>query len=156
MRVPSIFRAVAAMTTVIALAAACAFAADMTPPASASAETLTAAREAIKAGRWADAIKLLDEAAVKAPKDADVHNLLGYSHRKSGNLTAAFSHYKTALTLDPNHKGAHEYIGEAYVITGDMKRAQYHLKELERLCPAGCEEREDLQKAIAETSVKAK
>lgn len=153
MRILSLSRLAAAL---VAFVGACAFAADMTPPASASLETLATAREAIKAEHWAAAIKLLDEAAVKAPKDADVHNLLGYSHRKAGRLTVALKHYKTALTLDPNHKGAHEYIGEAYVITGDMKQAQYHLKELERLCPAGCEEREDLQKAIAAASAKAK
>jgi Flp pilus assembly protein TadD len=155
MAMPSLSRSRFAFV-LMALACACTHAADMTPPASASMETLAPAREASKAARWADAIKLLDEAAVKAPKDADVHNLLGYSHRKAGRLTVALKHYKTALTLDPNHKGAHEYIGETYVIMGDMKQAQYHLKELERLCPAGCEEREDLQKAMAAATVKPK
>lgn len=125
------------------------FAADITPPASVHTDSLTLAREAIKAERWSDAIKQLEQAAEKSPNNADVFNLLGFSHRKAGTLDQAFKYYKTALALDPNHKGAHEYIGEAYLLAGDVKQAQAHLKHLQRLCPQGCEERDDLQRAVA-------
>jgi len=31
--------------------------------------------------------------------------------RKTGDLKSSFAHYTTALTLDPEHKGANEYLG---------------------------------------------
>lgn len=34
----------------------------------------------------------------------------------SGQLDLAFKHYQRALQLDPRHLGAHEYIGEAYLM----------------------------------------
>ena len=136
------------------LMSTCALAADVQAPASVHQDALAPAREAIKAERWPDAIKLLEQAAEKSPNNADAFNLLGFSHRKAGALDRAFKHYKTALALDPNHKGAHEYIGEAYLLAGDVKQAQSHLKHLERLCPQGCEERDDLQRAIAAARAK--
>ena len=141
-------------TLLALLMSTCALAADVQAPASVHQDALAPAREAIKAERWPDAIKLLEANAEKSPGNADVFNLLGFSHRKAGALDRAFKHYKTALALDPNHKGAHEYIGEAYVLAGDVKQAQIHLKHLERLCPQGCEERDDLQRAIAAEQAK--
>ena len=141
-------------TLLALLMSTCALAADVQAPASVHQDALAPAREAIKAERWPDAIKLLEQAAEKSPNNADVFNLLGFSHRKAGALDRAFKHYKTALALDPNHKGAHEYIGEAYLLAGDVKQAQIHLKHLERLCPQGCEERDDLQRAIAAEQAK--
>ena len=62
----------------------------------------------------------------------------------------AFKHYGEALRLDPKHRGAHEYIGEAYLIIGDKAKAQEHLTALERICGKGCEEYQDLARAIAQ------
>ena len=45
--------------------------------------------------------------------------------------------------------GAREYLGELYVETGDLPKARDQLAVLEKLCPQGCEEREDLEQAIA-------
>ena len=50
--------------------------------------------------------------------------------------------------MAPEHKSAREYLGELYVETGNMEKAREQLAVLARLCPGGCEEREDLQKAI--------
>ena len=36
----------------------------------------------------------------------------------------AYEHYNTALKLNPNHKGAHEYIGEAYLLDGKPAKAK--------------------------------
>ena len=107
-----------------------------------------AARRAIVERRYLDAVTLLGEALARDPLNADTHNLLGYAHRKNGNLERAFHHYHEALRLDPNHRGAHEYIGEAYLTAGDLAKAEDHLRRLDRLCPTPCEERDDLQKAI--------
>jgi tetratricopeptide (TPR) repeat protein len=80
---------------------------------------------------------------------ADVYNLLGFSLRKTGDYARALTFYKKALDFDADHKGAHEYLGELYVETGQLPKAQEQLAVLVRLCPQGCEEREDLDRAIA-------
>jgi len=59
-------------------------------------------------------------------------------------------HYRQALRINPELKSAHEYIGEAYLASGDKAKAREHLAVLERLCGRGCEEYRDLEKAISE------
>ena len=55
---------------------------------------------------------------------------------------------------DADHKGAHEYLGELYVETGDLASAREQLAVLTRLCPQGCEERKDLEEALASATPK--
>ena len=86
----------------------------------------------------------------RSPNDADAFNWLGYAYRKSGRLDPAFTAYRRALSIDPRHRGVHEYIGEAYLLAGQPDKAEEHLRTLASLCPDGCEQRSDLQKAIAE------
>jgi Tfp pilus assembly protein PilF len=120
-------------------------------------ERLTNARSAIKAKDWRTAMFELDAAARDEPRNADVHNLLGYSFRKqvTPNLTKAFVHYKKALEIDPKHLGAHEYIGEAYLMDRQPAEAEKHLVALEKLCGnKTCEEYADLVKSIAEYRAK--
>ncbi len=115
-----------------------------------------AAKTAITERRYADAVRLLDDALSRNANDADTHNLLGYAHRKGGNLERAFHHYDQALRLNPQHRGAHEYIGEAYLMAGNLARAEQHLRVLEGLChQSPCEERDDLAKAIREYKARA-
>ncbi len=106
--------------------------------------------KAVKAENWPEAISRLESAAKKHPRSADVHNLLGYANRQNGHLERAFTHYQRALDLDPEHRGAHEYIGEAWLMRGDAAKARSHLNELARICRSGCEEFRDLAKAITE------
>jgi len=51
--------------------------------------------------------------------------------------------------LNPRHRGAHEYIGEAYLIKDDLKSAQKHLAALREICSLPCEELTDLEREIA-------
>jgi Flp pilus assembly protein TadD len=95
------------------------------------------------------AIKSLSSAARGNPDNADIQNYLCFAYRKSGKLALAFEHYNRALSLDPPHRGAHEYIGEAYLMKGDLKSAEKHLKALRELCSLTCEELTDLERAIA-------
>jgi len=81
-------------------------------------------------------------------QQADVYNLLGYTLRKTGDVKTSLTYYTKALELQPEHKAAREYLGELYVETGKMDKAKEQLAILAKLCPGGCEEREDLQKAI--------
>lgn len=106
-----------------------------------------AARQSIEAKDWEKALYRLKY--VKAD-DADVYNLTGYANRKLGKFDEAFRNYKLALEKDPNHRGAHEYVGEAYLLTNNPTMAEQHLAALERICGKSCEEYKDLEREIAE------
>jgi len=108
-----------------------------------------AGKKAIEAGNWAAAIEAFTRAAGRDKSNPDIQNYLGYSYRKAGNLDTAFKHYEVALKLSPDHRGAHEYIGEAYLMKGDLKQAKLHLVALDRICTFGCEEYRELKKAVA-------
>lgn len=117
-------------------------------PASQQAGPYKDAVDAIKAERYAQAIQLLEPWVAANASDADGHNWLAYAYRKTGKLDPAFRHYKRALGLDPQHKGAHEYIGEAYLQAKQPEKAEEHAKILATLCPQSCEELADLRAAI--------
>ena len=106
--------------------------------------------EAVRARDWDRAVYHLAIAAKAESSNADVQNLLGFAYRNQKKYDLAFSHYGAALKLDPNHRGAHEYVGEAYVMTGNKAKAQEHLAALERICGRNCDEYRDLARAIAQ------
>ena len=110
---------------------------------------LAAGKAAIEAKDWKKAIDNLNRAAATEPRNADIQNYLGYANRKSGSLDAAFRHYTEGLRLDPRHRGAHEYIGVAYLKAKQPAKAQEHLAKLETICGKNCEEYKDLAKEIA-------
>lgn len=110
---------------------------------------LASAKELIEKGSYSDAISILNDIVETNPREADAYNLLGFSHRKSKDFTRAEQNYKRALRLNPDHKGALEYVGELYLETNRRDKAEESLARLEQLCPQGCEELEDLRQAMA-------
>src|SRR6202451_3240692 len=114
---------------------------------STDAPDLSSVRAKIKAKDYPAALSELRDMA-EDTQQADVYNLLGFTLRKTGDFKTSLTYYAKALELQPDHKAAREYLGELYVETGDMAKAKEQLDVLTRLCPNGCEEREDLQKAI--------
>ncbi|HYD39188.1 MAG TPA: tetratricopeptide repeat protein [Anaeromyxobacter sp.] len=120
------------------------------PPPGARSAGLSKAERLIDERQWAEAIAVLTKEAERDGSNADVHNWLGYAERNRGNTDAAFAHYARALELDPKHRGAHEYVGEAYLMVGDLAKAKEHLATLAKLCRARCEEYEDLKEHVAE------
>jgi Flp pilus assembly protein TadD len=114
---------------------------------STDAPDLTSVRTKIKAKDYAAALAELRDLAEDV-QQADVYNLLGYTLRKTGDVKTSLTYYTKALELQPDHKAAREYLGELYVETGNMEKAKEQLAVLAKLCPGGCEERDDLQKAI--------
>ena len=110
----------------------------------------TAAVKAIKAGQYPAAIRLLEGVTTRDAKNADAFNWLAYATRKNGDPAAAIPIYEKALALDPGHRGAHEYIGEAYLQLHDLANAKQHLATLDSLCFLPCSEYTDLKKAIQE------
>jgi len=114
-------------------------------------------KKAVEAQDFKRAVPLLSKAAAAEPTNADIQNWLGFAQRKSGNLDAAFAAYSEALKLNPGHRHAHEYIGEAYLLTGNVAKAEQHLAELQRLCsPIPCEEYKDLKRAVDDYKKKKK
>ena len=77
------------------------------------------------------AIRYLLKAVETDSENADVYNLLGYSHRNLEMNDKAFVYYEKALSLDPRHKGAHEYIGELYLKLKQPEKAKEHLAKLD-------------------------
>jgi Flp pilus assembly protein TadD len=112
-------------------------------------EDYAAGVAAVKAKNWSEAVAKLKIAERRNPDSADLHNFLGFSYRNQKQFDLAFTHYKRSLALDPRHRGAHEYIGEAYLMVGDLPSAERHLAALKGICLLGCEELADLEKAIA-------
>jgi len=108
--------------------------------------------KAIEASNWAEAIRLLSSAALRDTRNADIENYLGFAYRNSGDLSGAFLHYNRALALNPRHRGAHEYIGEAYLIIGNRAKAEEHLAALRKICLIPCKEYGHLEKKFAEYS----
>lgn len=119
---------------------------DPSPPLSAEH---AAGKKAIEDKDWNRAIQALTVAAQGDGRNADIQNLLGYAYRNAGQLEAAFKHYQQALKLEPRHLGAHEYIGEAYLIANNPVKAEEHLALLKQYCTtAVCEEYDDLKKKL--------
>jgi Flp pilus assembly protein TadD len=109
-----------------------------------------AGKQAIDAKDWATAITSLSSAALRDTRNADIQNYLGYAYRHAGQLDLAFQHYQRALQLNPRHRGAHEYVGEAYLLVHNLAQAEEHLAALQQICLIPCEEYADLQQKIAE------
>ena len=107
------------------------------------------AKGLVDGGRFESALPVLFEVVGQEGERADAYNLLGFTHRKTGKLDAALKYYRKALELEPGHRGAHEYIGEAYLEMGDLASAKTHLKFLDNDCVFGCREYDMLKESIA-------
>jgi tetratricopeptide (TPR) repeat protein len=109
----------------------------------------TAGKRALGAEDWSGAIAALELAALRDPLNADIQNYIGYAYRRLRQLGPAIGHYQQALMLNPRHRGAHEHLGEAYLVLGESAKAEQLLAALENLCLIPCEEYDDLKRAIA-------
>jgi Flp pilus assembly protein TadD len=123
------------------------FAADTTP-ASEPDPGIKQAKAQIAKKDWAGAVTTLEVFTAANVKNADGFNLLGYSYRHMKRYDESLVAYKKALALDPKHKGAHEYIGLAYIQMRQPAKAGEHLAALDKLCTFTCEEYRDLKKAL--------
>ena len=145
---------VLAYSTILAGLLACggAVAAADSAPADPKDPVLEQAAAATARKDWAAAQSVLAPAVAANPSNANYHNLYAYSIRKGANpdMSLVFKHYNEALRIDPKHRGAHEYIGEAYLMIGNVAKAKEHLGQLDKICFFSCSEFNDLKKAIAE------
>ena len=78
----------------------------------------------IQASKFAEAIPLLEQVVARDQANADAYNWLAYATRRNGDPAKSIGIYQQALSLDPKHRGAHEYIGEAYLALHDLPQRQ--------------------------------
>ena len=107
---------------------------------------------------WVNAQSLWRDVLARNPNDAEYHNMYAYSLRKGPNpdMSLVFKHYNEALRLDPKHRGANEYLGEAYLMVNNLPKAKEQLGALDKLCFFPCKEYSDLKQAVAEHEAKGK
>jgi len=109
-------------------------------------------------GDWASAQATMKEALSRDPNNAEYNNQYAYSLRKGPNpdMSLVFKHYNEALRIEPKHKGANEYLGEAYLMVNNLPKAKEQLAVLDKLCFFSCREYSELKKSIADYEAKGK
>jgi len=131
-------------------------AADTNSSGAAVDPVLERAAQASERSDWAGAQAILRDAVAKSPSNAEYHNMYAYSLRKGPNpdMSLVFKHYNEALRIEPKHKGANEYLGEAYLMVNNLPKAKEQLGALDKICFLPCKEYNDLKKSIADYEAK--
>lgn len=142
--------------SVLLLPGAAFAAADTNTSGGAVDPVLERAAQASERKDWAGAQAILKDAVAKNPGNAEYHNMYAYSLRKgpSPDMSLVFKHYNEALRIDPKHKGANEYLGEAYLMVNNLPKAKEQLAVLDKLCFFSCREYSELKKSIADYEAK--
>jgi Flp pilus assembly protein TadD len=110
-------------TWTVAISCSLAHAANLGKPAPTGSDK-GQAQTHIEQNDWPAAVARLEKYVKENPNDADGFNLLGYSLRQLKRYPEAIQHYNEALRLDPQHRGAHEYLGQAYVQLKELDKAR--------------------------------
>ena len=109
---------------------------------------LTPFKKLIDDEKYEMAISELKKALGESPDDADLLNLLAYSQRKLMRFDEALVNYQKALEIEPEHRGANEYLGELYLQLGQLDDALERLQVLDDACFFGCGEFDELEEEI--------
>lgn len=109
-----------------------------------------AGEAAVKRQDWPEVVARMQSVIGRDARNADAWNYLGYAQRHLGDMDSSFKSYDTALQINPRHRGAHEYVGEAWLKVGRVDKAEEHLKALDKLCFFPCEEYTELKEKIAD------
>ena len=104
--------------------------------------------KAVQAGDYQRALGPLQKVVQADSRNADAWNYIEFSQRNLQHFDESLAPYQKALAINPDHRGANEYLGELYLKTGDLEKARERLSQLQNLCPGGCEEYDDLKKAV--------
>ena len=94
---------------------------------------------------YSQAFEKLEKALKTDKKNPDVFNYMGFTSRKIGNFEKAEEFYLKGLSIKPNHNGINEYLGELYVQTNRIDKAN---ERLEVLKGCNCEEYGELELII--------
>lgn len=115
-----------------------------------AAEQLDRAETMIESGDFRGAIPVLQDIVESDEDNADAYNYLGFAYRNIGEYDRSRRYYDKALSIDSQHKGAREYLGELYLKLDQLDKAEQQLARLDEICPYGCEEYDELAQAIEE------
>jgi len=77
-------------------------------------------------------------------------NVRGYVSRKLGRVEESIDYYLKAIELEPDYVNARSYLGEAYLMQGNVELARTQLAEIEKICGNTCEPYFALLQAIRE------
>jgi len=112
-----------------------------------------------KAGKEKDAKKKFGKALGRFqhivesyPQYFEAWNMLGFCARKTGDLKRAFDAYQKCLAINPEYEEAHEYLGEAHLMAGNIAKAK---EQLAWLKTRGSDEAGELEEAIAKAEAGA-
>ena len=94
---------------------------------------------------YAQAFSKLEKAYKSDKKNPDILNYMGFTSRKTGNFEDAEIFYLKGLDLDPKHNGINEYLGELYVQTDRIEKANERLEVLKN---CNCKEYQELELII--------
>ena len=94
---------------------------------------------------YTQAFSKLEKAYKSDKKNPDILNYMGFTTRKTGNFEKAEKFYLEGLSLKPNHNGINEYLGELYVQTNRIDKAN---ERLEVLKSCDCKEYGELELII--------
>ena len=94
---------------------------------------------------YAQAFDKLEKAYKSDKKNPDILNYMGFTSRKTGNFEKAEKFYLEGLSIKPNHNGINEYLGELYVQTNRIDKAN---ERLEVLKSCNCKEYSELELII--------
>ena len=133
--------------------------AETEQPASGEQDAYAQGAAAFEREDWQAVVDHMSEAVEQRPWHDDAYNLMGFALRKLGDYDRALQSYDRALELNPHHRGALEYLGEAYLELDQPARAKEMLDRLEVACRrtaadasdggwrSGCEEWQELSVA---------
>ena len=100
---------------------------------------------------YTQAFKKLEKAYSTDKSNPDILNYMGFTSRKIGNFEQAEKFYLTGLNINPNHNGINEYLGELYVQTNRIDKANERLAVLKN---CNCDEFKDLELIIKNRGTK--
>ena len=109
---------------------------------------LTKVNKMLNSDNYNEAIKLLKKEIKKHKLNPDLFNLLGYAFRTNKRYNLTIKNYKKALSIDPNRKRTHNYLGITYLKVGSIEKSREHLHILKKLCDVKCDEYKTLKKEI--------
>jgi tetratricopeptide (TPR) repeat protein len=103
-----------------------------------------------KEERYAEALDVLN--LLKNPNTPEALNYRGYATRKLGRIAEGIGYYRRSIALDPHYAQVREYLGEAYVIKGEVARARAQLQAIKTICGTDCPQYQHLAMAITDRS----
>ena len=100
---------------------------------------------------YTQAFKKLEKAYSTDKNNPDILNYMGYTSRKIGKFEQAEKYYLAGLKIKPDHNGINEYLGELYVQTNRIDKANERLQVLKS---CNCDEFKELELIIKNRGTK--